>query len=310
MHFTPGSDVTRGELLFVIEPSLYQARVDQAAADLASAEAQLEAAAQQLAITRAIFERNAGSRTELVQKTQARDQAQAAVAQTRARLDAARLDLSYTRIYAPNSGRIDRNYVDVGNLVGAGEATLLAAIVRQDPIYAYFDMSERDVLVYRALRRRGRTVAAEGEPNKAFMALATDEGFPRKGTVDYVSNQVDPATGTLEARAVFANSEGVIVPGLFVRIRLPFTRGRALLVPEEAVLVDQGGRYVLAVDDQNVVQHRRVEIGPLDAGMRVVERGVARDDRIVVNGTQRARPGSPVTPLAAPAVATATSTPP
>ncbi|MDP9134551.1 MAG: efflux RND transporter periplasmic adaptor subunit [Actinomycetota bacterium] len=300
MHFTPGTEVKQGDPLFVIEPSLYQARVDQAAADLQSAQAQSQAADEQLAITRAIFERNAGSKTDLVQRTQARDQARAAVAQAKANLDAAKLDLSYTHIYAPNSGRIDRNYVDVGNLVGAGEATLLASIVRQDPIYAYFDVSERQVLVYRALRRRGETVAAEGERNKAYMALDTDDGFPWVGEVDYVSNRVNSSTGTMELRAIFPNPDRVIVPGLFVRVRLPFTRGRGLLVPDEAVSVDQGGRYVLVVDAQQVAQHRRVKIGALVDGMRVVQEGLTPEEWVVVNGLQRARPGSKVKPRQAP----------
>ena len=304
MHFTPGTDVKQGDPLFVIEPSLYQARVDQAAADLQSAQAQSEAASEQLKITQAIFERNAGSKTDLVQKTQARDQARAAVAQAKANLDAAKLDLSYTHIYAPNSGRIDRNYVDVGNLVGAGEATLLASIVRQDPIYAYFDVSERQVLVYRALRRRGETVAAEGERNKAYMALDTDDGFPWVGEVDYVSNRVNPSTGTMELRAIFPNPDRVVVPGLFVRVRLPFTRGRGLLVPDEAVSVDQGGRYVLVVDAQEVAQHRRVKIGALVDGMRVVQEGLTPEEWVVVNGLQRARPGSKVKPRQAPTTAT------
>jgi len=304
MHFTPGTDVKQGDPLFVIEPSLYQARVDQAAADLQSAQAQSEAASEQLKITQAIFERNAGSKTDLVQKTQARDQARAAVAQAKANLDAAKLDLSYTHIYAPNSGRIDRNYVDVGNLVGAGEATLLASIVRQDPIYAYFDVSERQVLVYRALRRRGETVAAEGERNKAYMALDTDDGFPWVGEVDYVSNRVNPSTGTMELRAIFPNPDRIVVPGLFVRVRLPFTRGRGLLVPDEAVSVDQGGRYVLVVDAQEVAQHRRVKIGALVDGMRVVQEGLTPEEWVVVNGLQRARPGSKVKPRQAPTTAT------
>jgi RND family efflux transporter MFP subunit len=300
MHFTPGTEVKQGDPLFVIEPSLYQARVDQAAADLQSAQAQSEAASEQLKITQAIFERNAGSKTDLVQKVQARDQARAAVAQAKANLDAAKLDLSYTHIYAPNSGRIDRNYVDVGNLVGAGEATLLASIVRQDPIYAYFDVSERQVLVYRALRRRGETVAAEGERNKAYMALDTDDGFPWVGEVDYVSNRANPSTGTMELRAIFPNPDRIIVPGLFVRVRLPFTRGRGLLVPDEAVSVDQGGRYVLIVDAQQVAQHRRVKIGALVDGMRVVQEGLTPEEWVVVNGLQRARPGSKVKPRQAP----------
>lgn len=303
MHFTPSTEVKQGDLLFVIEPSLYQARVDQAAADLQSAQAQSQAADEQLAITRAIFERNAGSKTDLVQRTQARDQARAAVAQAKANLDAAKLDLSYTHIYAPNSGRIDRNYVDVGNLVGAGEATLLASIVRQDPIYAYFDVSERQVLVYRALRRRGETVAAEGQRNKAYMALDTDDGFPWVGEVDYVSNRVNPSTGTMELRAIFPNPDRVVVPGLFVRVRLPFTRGRGLLVPDEAVSVDQGGRYVLVVDAQQVAQHRRVKIGALVDGMRVVQEGLTPEEWVVVNGLQRARPGSKVKPRQAPTTA-------
>jgi RND family efflux transporter MFP subunit len=299
MHFDPGSVVQQGQLLFVIEPDLYQARVGQAEADLHGAQAQAQAAEQQLEITRAIFERNAGSRTDLVQKMQARDQARAAVAQAEAQLAAARLDLSYTHIYAPLTGRIDRNYVDVGNLVGAGQATPLATIVRYDPIYAYFDASERELLEYRAARRRGETIAAEGQRNTAELALATEQGFPHAGEVDFVSNRVDPSTGTLEIRAVFPNPDGVIVPGLFVRVRVPVTRGRALVVPDDAVSVDQGGSFVLVVDGQNVVQHRRVTPGPRTDGMRVIADGVRPEDRIVVNGLQRARAGLAVRPVEA-----------
>ncbi len=294
MHFTPATDVYKGELLFVIEPYLYQARVEQADADLQGAQAQLEAAEEQLVITRSIFERQAGSKTDLVNKLQARDSARARAAQAKANLDAARLDLSYTRIYAPISGRIDRNYVDVGNLVGAGEATALASIVRHDPIYAYFDASERDLLEYRELNRRGETAAAEGERNKAYMGLVTEDGFPHEGMVDYSANRVDPSTGTIEIRAIFPNREHTILPGLFVRVRLPFTRGRALLVPDDAVGLDQGGRYVLTVDDKDVVQYRRVEVGQLSDGLRIIQSGITADDSVVVNGLQRARPGETV----------------
>ena len=308
IHFEPGSTVKEGDLLFVIEPTLYEARVKQAEADLANAMAQLEAAESQLAITRAIFERNAGSRTDLVQRTQARDQARAAVDQARARLIASKLDLSYTHIYAPITGRIDRNLVDVGNLVGAGQATVLASIVCQDPIYAYFDASERDLLRYRALRRRGETVAAEGERNKAYLGLVTEEGFPHVGEVDYVSNRVDPNTGTIEIRAVFPNPDGLLLPGLFGRVRLPFTRGRSILVPDVAVGADQGGRYVLVVDSNDVVQQRRVRLGAVVDGMRVIEEGVGINDWVVVNGLQRARPGATVKPHPVPPGQTAAST--
>ena len=303
MHFSPGTEVNKGDLLFVIEPDLYRARVEQAEADLQGAKAQAQAAEEQLAITRTIFERQAGSRTDLVQKLQARDSARARVAQAKATLEAAKLDLSYTHIYAPISGRIDRNFVDVGNLVGSGEATLLASIVRHDPIYAYFDASERELLVYRDLNRRGETAAAAGERNRAYMGLVNEEGFPHEGMVDYSSNRVDPSTGTIEIRAVFPNPDRVIVPGLFVRVRLPFTRGRAVLVPDDAVALDQGGRYVLVVGDKDVVEYRRVEVGQLVDGMRIVQKGVATGDWIVVNGLQRARPGSTVKPTRAAATA-------
>ena len=303
MHFSPGTEVNKGDLLFVIEPDLYRARVEQAEADLQGAKAQAQAAEEQLAITRTIFERQAGSRTDLVQKLQARDSARARVAQAQATLEAAKLDLSYTHIYAPISGRIDRNFVDIANLVGAGEATLLASIVRHDPIYAYFNASERELLVYRDLNRRGETAAAAGERNRAYMGLVNEEGFPHEGMIDYSSNRVDPSTGTIEIRAVFPNPDRVIVPGLFVRVRLPFTRGRAVLVPDDAVALDQGGRYVLVVGDKDVVEYRRVEVGQLVDGMRIVQKGVATGDWIVVNGLQRARPGSTVKPTRAAATA-------
>ncbi|HXQ22706.1 MAG TPA: efflux RND transporter periplasmic adaptor subunit, partial [Candidatus Acidoferrales bacterium] len=221
INFTPGADVKQGDLLFVIEPELYQAKVDQARADLDGKQAQYQAAEEQLQITQAIFARSAGSRADLVQKTQQRDLAKAQVAMARATLEAAQLDLSYTQIYAPISGRIDRNRVDVGNLVGSGAATLLASIMKHDPIYVYFTMSEREMLQYGDMQRQRRTAASEGERNLAYLALTADTGFPHVGQVDYTSNRVDPNTGTIELRAVFPNPDHLIVPGLFARIRLP-----------------------------------------------------------------------------------------
>jgi len=296
-HFQPGSDVKEGDLLFVIEPNLYEAREQQFEADLARAEAQEEAANQQLAIAESIFQKNAGSKTDLVQKTQARDEARAAVAQARANVAAAKLDLSYTHIYAPISGRIDRNYVDVGNLVGAGQPTLLASIVSYEPIYAYFDVSERDLLHYPELLGRHEGDAAPAERPIAYLGLVTEDGFPHAGTIDYSSNRVDPSTGTIEVRAVFPNPDHRLVPGLFVRVRVPASRGHALLVPDDALAVDQSGHYVLVVDDKNVVQHQRVKTGALVDGMRVIEDGLAANVRVIVNGLQRARPGSEVKPV-------------
>lgn len=296
VNFIPGSDVKRGDLLFVIEPDLYQAAVDQAQADLEGKQAQSKAAQAQLEITQAIFQRQAGSRTDLVQKTQARDLALAQLAVAHANLEAAKLNLSYTHIYAPIDGRIDRNLVDVGNLVG-GSPTLLASIVRDDPIYAYFTASERELLQYRELQRQNRTVAATGQHNVAYLGLVTETGFPRQGMVDYVGNRVDPDTGTLEIRAVFPNHDHVIVPGLFARVRLPFTRERAVLVPAVAVSADQGGNYLVVVDAADTVQFRRVHLGPtLDGGLQVIREGVTAADWIITTGLQRARPGTVVKP--------------
>lgn len=301
INFTPGSIVSKGDLLFVIEPELYEARAAQAEASLQRARTQLQAAQEQLSITQAIFQRNAGSRADLVQRTQARDEAVAGLAQAQANLAAAKLDLSYTRIEAPIAGRVDRNFVDAGNLVGAGAPTLLASIVRQDPMYAYFDVSERDALDYRQRVRAGEIgSSSEGDPAfEADMALVNESDFPHRGYIDYMSNKLNPSTGTFEVRAVFPNREGVLLPGLFVRVRVPLTRGKKLLLPDDAIATDQGGHYVLVADAKNTVQRRQVETGTLAEGMRIVLSGVAPEDNVIINGLQRARPGVVVNPVTA-----------
>jgi RND family efflux transporter MFP subunit len=182
--------------------------------------------------------------------------------------------------------------------------------VHDDPIYAYFTVSERMLLEYRDLQRQKRTVAPEGQHNVAFLGLTTESGFPHSGKVDYSGNKIDPTTGTIEVRAVFPNPEHTIVPGLFARVRIPFTREQAILVPDVAVLSDQGGTYLLAVDPQNTVVQHRVHTGPLTEGdLRVIQDGISTDDRIVVNGIQRARPGAVVKPVSADAAPPQSPTP-
>jgi RND family efflux transporter MFP subunit len=303
VNFTPGSEVKQGDLLFVIEPDLYQARYDQAVAELAGRDAQARASQAQLEITQAIYAKNAGSRTDLVQKQQQRDIDRAQVEIAKAAVEQAKLALSYTRVYAPISGRVDRNFVDVGNLVGAGNATVLTSIVATDPIYAYFTASEQDVLRYRQLQRANLTLAPEGQHNVADLALAGEDGFPHRGQIDFVSTRIDPNTGTIEIRAVFPNPDRVLLPGLFGRVRVPFTRQDAILVPDVAIGTDQGGRNVLTVDDQNAVQFRRVTIGAQVGALRIVDEGVGTNDWVIVNGLQRARPGVTVKPNRVPLVA-------
>src|SRR5262249_25158941 len=157
--------------------------------------------------------------------------------------------------------------------------TILATLVRDDPIYVYFTASERQLLTYRELQRQNLTVAPAGQHNTAFLGLITEEGLTNPGNFDFADTRVDSGTGTIEISAVIANADRVILPGLFARVRVPFTRGRAMLIPDVAVGADQGGRFVLAVDDKNVVQYRRVELGALlEGGVRVIQSGVTKDD--------------------------------
>ena len=308
MHFKPGENVKKGDLLFVIEPALYKARVDQAQADLDGKDAQYRAAEAQLEITQAIFQRSAGSRTDLVQKTQARDLAKAQLAMARANLEAAKVDLSYTQIYAPIDGRIDRNFVDVGNLVGGGQATLLASVVREDPIYVYFTVSERELLQYRDQQRQNRTAAEAvphdtaflglpNEQNLAFLGLATETGYPalRQHRLRRQSRRPRDRHDR-SARGFCQSGPRDSRRPLRARARA-IRRERAMLVPDVAVQADQGGSYVLVVDEHDAVQYRRIEVGTLIEGdLRVVRTASSGDEWIVVNGLQRARPGSVVKP--------------
>jgi RND family efflux transporter MFP subunit len=196
--------------------------------------------------------------------------------------------------------------VDVGNLVGAGERTLLATIVQDEPIYAYFNVSERDLLRYREEYRKQQTPANGNGKTRVYLGLSNESGYPHEGRVDYVDNRVQADTGTIQVRGVFPNPDAVLLPGLFVRIRATLgKRENALLVPERALGSDQQGRFVLVVNNQNIVEYRPVKIGTKVNGMRVIENGITDHDRVIINGLQRARPGAPVDPVQAEAKAAA-----
>jgi multidrug efflux system membrane fusion protein len=215
-----------------------------------------------------------------------------------AALRAAELNLEFTSVTAPITGRVGRAIITEGNLVssGPGEATLLTTVVSIDPIYAYFDADEQVFLRYQEAARHQRARGADARW-KIRMALATDTGFPREGRVDFLDNQLDAQTGTIRGRAVFRNQDGALTPGLFVRLRVAgggHYQGR--LVQDRAVGTDLGKKFVLVVDDEQTVRYRTVTLGPLVEGLRVVRDGLEPDDLVVINGLQRVRPGSKVTP--------------
>ncbi len=299
MRFVPARFVEENDVLFIIEPDVYQAAFDEAQAFVAAARSELARAESDLERIQQAIQTNAVSRQDLDRAQATRDQADAAVLGAQARLDQATIDLGYTRVRTPIAGRVSRNFVDLGNLVGAGEATLLTTVTRIDPIFVYFDVPERAVLRLTAAQR-DTTLTEEqlARVGQVLVATAEDRGFPHQGKVDFIDNTVNPATGTIEARALVANAENILFPGLFVRLRVLGAIGRdAILVHERAIGTDLGGKYVLLVRDDNVVEQRYVVRGPVqDDGTVVIEEGLDGSESYIVNGMLRARPGFPVTP--------------
>ena len=297
VHFTPSSDVRRGARLYTIERAPYVAARNAAEADVLTVEANLARARSDLARLEQAVRTNAVSARDV-------DRARAEVAQTeanllgrQARLEQAELDLSYTEIRAPISGMIGRSRLDAGNMVGTSDSAPLATIRRIDALYAYFDASETLLLEILDEDVRPRDQVSEGLLS-IHLGLADEDGWPHEGVIDYMDNAVDPDTGTFQARGRFPNPTGKLFPGLFARLRVPGpVQQDALLVEERAIGTDLGGKYVLVVGDDDVVELRHVELGALEGGLRVVTAGLRADERYVTNGLQRARPGLPVTPL-------------
>ena len=299
MSFVPSSYVRKGQLLFVIEPEPFEAQRDRAAAGLKAAEAGLRRAESDLERLEQAVQTNAVSQQEVTRALAERDQASAAMLESEAALTNAQIQLDYTTIESPIDGLVSRNYVDLGNLVGAGEATLLTTVRQIDPIYAYFEVSER--FVAQALEQRGgHQNPGTGEEIPATLLLE-ETGHEIEGRIDSLENTVDAATGTIRLRGVFPNSDNKIFPGFFVRVRLPGELlENALLVEETALGTDLGGRYLMIVGDDNVVERRYIEPGPLQKDKtRVILSGIETGERYITVGLQRARPGMPVTPSAA-----------
>ena len=299
VHFEDGDFVKKGALLFVIDPKPYKAAVENARGRLGRHQAQLKRAEKEYQRNLTLFKQNAASEANVVKWKSEVEESKAAVVSAQAALDKALLDLGYCTIRSPITGRISRKQVDVGNLVGAGEQTLLTTVRQWTPMYAYFSINERDLLRVMKMARAEGITADNPDKITLELALANETGFPHKGHMDFADSTVDPATGTVELRGIFPNSGPpfFLVPGMFVRVRMPIAeRENALLVTERALGLDQGGRYLLVVGSENKVEQRHVKIGALRDGMRVIEKGLKAEDSVVVKGIQRAIPGSKVTP--------------
>jgi multidrug efflux system membrane fusion protein len=295
-HFKNGAEVKKGDLLFEIEPRPYQAELNAAEANLKLAIADRGLQVLNAARAMRLIRSGAMGKAEYDQIMASRDKAMANVAAMEAAREKAAIYLGYTRVKAPITGRLTRRSVDPGNLVQA-DNTLLATIVSTKPIHAYFDVDERTVLRSRRLALAGK--GPKG-PLPAQVALADEEGFPHKGVLDFVDNVLNPSTGTVRARVVLPNADGLLLPGMFVRVRLALLPPRkALLVPESAVLSDRGKRYVLVVNDRNVLERRDLRLGASHEGQRVVEGGLGPRERVVV-APKALRPGLEVRPVAGP----------
>jgi RND family efflux transporter MFP subunit len=297
--FEDGASVKQGDLLFVIEPAPFQAALEARMADLERAKANLQLAQVELRRNELLEQKRIASQQDVDQRRADLATAKANVAVAQAAVTNAKLDLDYTEIRAPVTGRIGRNLVDVGNLIQA-QQTLLATIESIDPIYAYFYVSESDLLRFRQMIRDNELPDPEKKPPLIRLGLSNEQGFPHEGHVDFRDLGVNPDTGTILVRALFPNPKQILLPGLFVRLRAPVGEPKPrLMIDERALAADQRGNYVLVVNDENKVEYQSVELGLAEAGKREVLSGISPQDWVVVNGLQRARPGATVKPTRA-----------
>src|SRR5216684_661571 len=300
INFKEGALVKKGDVLFELDPRPYQALLNQAKAKVVQDEAQLT-------YDEAEYQRNlrlvcsgAVSRSDLDKTAAARGVDLANIAADKAVVASRQLDLDYTKVLAPVSGRVSRYVVTVGNLVQSGDqagGTLLTTIVSVDPMYAYFDVDERTVLRVQRLIREGKAKSARDAELPVFLGLANEDGYPHQGTINFVDNQVNPKTGTLRLRGVFPNKDEALSAGYFARVRVPIGfPHQALLVSDRALDTDQGQKILYVVDTNNKVVSRPVRLGALHDGLRVITDGVKPGERVIVKGLQQVRPGVTVEP--------------
>lgn len=298
IHFREGSIVKAGDLLFVIDPRPFVAELKRLEAELKQAEAAEENALAQYRRAESLRKSKSISEEQYQIRRASRLVAAADVQSARAELEVAKLNLEFTRVSAPVSGRISRPFVTEGNLVhgGTGQTTHLTTIVSLDPIHAYFEANERAYLKYVRLSRSGKRPSSREVRNPVYMRLADEESFSHRGYMDFVDNLLDPNTGTMTGRAIFPNPDHLLTPGLFARVRVPGSGVQeALLIPDAAIGSDQTEKYVYLVGDNDTISYRKIQVGPLVHGLRLVRTGLHVDDRVVIAGLQRVYPGMKVT---------------
>jgi RND family efflux transporter MFP subunit len=307
IHYKDGQFVKGGDLLFTIQQTPYKQQLDQARAQVTLQEAALAYAKKEFIRYSALFRKDAATQTEVDHWDFERQSAAAQLAGAQAQVAIAEVNLGYSEVRAPFDGIVGKHLVDPGNVVGGGQQTELAEITQLDPIYVVANLSEQTVLKIRQNLGQHRLTLADLHTVPVDVGLSDEPAFPHSGTIEYVAPALDPATGTLLVRGILPNPDRALLPGFFVRIRLPMAKvdRSALLVPDRALQTDQGGSYLLVLDKNEVVQQRYVRLGSLMGALRVVTSGLTPEDRVVVGDLWRATPGVKVTPKLTPIEAVA-----
>jgi len=299
IQFKDGQIVSKGDVLFVIDPRPFKATLSAAQGDADAQGSRLELAKNDFERAKKLIESKAISQEDFDTRAKEAEAADAALAAAKARIERARLDVEFTEVKAPLAGRIGRHQVSIGNLVSGGtdQSTLLTNIVTIDPIYCYFDVDERTVIRIRQLIREGKAKSARESEWPVFLGLGRDDGFPFQGTINFVDNQINPKTGTLRLRAVLPNPKEALAPGYFGRVRVPIGFPRqGLLISDRAIDNDQGQKIVYVVNEKKEVVQRSVRLGQLHEGLREITDGLKPDEQVVVRGIQQVRAGLIVEP--------------
>jgi RND family efflux transporter MFP subunit len=299
IHYEDGQFVNKGDLLFTIQQAPYRQQLEQAQAQLATAQAALIYAKTEFARYTALVKQDAATQTEVDHWRYERASAAAQIMSAEAQVEIAKVNLGYTEVRAPFDGIVGKHLIDPGNVVGGdAQQAALAEITQLNPIYVVANLSEQTVLKIRQNLDQRRLTLADLHKVPVDVGLSDEQGFPHRGTIEYVAPALDPATGTLLVRGILPNPDRVILPGFFVRMRLPMGRvdRNALLVPQRALQTDQGGTYLLVVGDNNVVRQRYVQLGPLAGGLQVITSGLQPEDQVVVGDLWRATPGTKIVP--------------